>query len=116
MKNLNYECKRQLRYYNEFLSEGRELIEDPANLADKIGTVQELEVFLQMDTPSKKLCKLYVKGTEHLEKAFFLVPRYQIVRDMNISPVVGEYFTLRCVVGARRVGESHWIPALRLPQ
>jgi hypothetical protein len=56
-----YESQKQLRLKQQLESEGFTCIDDPAGLADKIGTVQDVEVHCSMFTP-RLLCKLYAKG------------------------------------------------------
>lgn len=109
-----YECSKQARLKDQLESEGFTCVDDPANLYDKIGTVQEIETFCQLYTP-RLLCKLYAKGTEELEHSFFLVPLWQIIKFGYIIPNPGEYFSSKFVIGIRRVGENVFVPSLRLP-
>ena len=57
----SYECQKQSRLKEQLESEGFTCIDDPANLYDKIGTVQEIECYCQLYTP-RLLLKLYAKG------------------------------------------------------
>ncbi len=109
-----YESQKQLRLKQQLESEGFTCIDDPAGLADKIGTVQDVEVFCSMFTP-RLLCKLYAKGCEDLEHSFFLVPYWQLVKWLYILPKEGEHFTGRFIIGVRRVSENGYVPSLRLP-
>jgi hypothetical protein len=109
-----YESQKQLRLKQQLESEGFQCIDDPAGLADKIGTVQDVEVYCSMFTP-RLLCKLFAKGCENLEHSFFLVPYWQIVKWMYLLPKEGEHFTGRFIVGVRRVSETGYVPSLRLP-
>lgn len=111
---LSYECSKQIRLKEQLESEGFHCVDDPAGLYDKIGTVQEIECFCQLYTP-RLLLKLYAKGTEDLEHAFYLVPLWQVVKFGYIVPQPGEYFSTKYVVGIRRVGENAFVPSLRLP-
>ena len=114
MDALQYECQKQSRLKEQLESEGFEVCDDPANLYDKIGTVQEIECLCQLYTP-RLLTKLYVKGCEELEHSFFLVPLWQIVKYGYVIPKPGEYFKAKYIVGIRRVGEKVFVPSLRLP-
>ena len=109
-----YESQKQLRLKQQLESEGFTCIDDPAGLADKIGTVQDVEVHCSMFTP-RLLCKLYAKGCEHLEHSFFLVPYWQITKWLYLLPNEGETFTGRFIIGVRRVSENGYVPSLRLP-
>jgi len=109
-----YESQKQLRLKQQLESEGFCCIDDPAGLADKIGTVQDVEVYCSMFTP-RLLCKLFAKGCENLEHSFFLVPYWQICKWMYLLPKEGEHFTGRFIVGVRRVSENGYVPSLRLP-
>jgi hypothetical protein len=111
---LQYECQKQSRLKEQLESEGFEVCDDPANLYDKIGTVQEIECLCQLYTP-RLLTKLYVKGCEELEHSFFLVPLWQVVKYGYIVPKPGDYFKTKFIVGIRRVGEKVYVPSLRLP-
>ncbi len=110
----SYESQKQLRLKQQLEAEGFTCIDDPAGLADKIGTVQEVEVYCSMFTP-RLLCKLYAKGCEDLEHSFFLVPYWQIVKWMYLLPKEGEYFKGNFIIGVRRVSENGYVPSLRLP-
>jgi hypothetical protein len=110
----SYECQKQSRLKEQLESEGFQCIDDPADLYDKIGTVQEIETLCQLYTP-RLLCKLYAKGTEDLEHSFYLCPLWQIIKFNYIIPEPGEYFSAKYVVGIRRVGENAFVPSLRLP-
>ena len=112
--SLAYECQKQSRLKEQLESENFQCVDDPAGLYDKIGTVQEIETLCQLYTP-RLLCKLYAKGCEHLEHSFYLVPLWQITKYGYIVPQPGEYFTMKFVVGIRRVGENAYVPSLRLP-
>ena len=114
MDALSYECSKQARLKTQLESTGFQVIDDPANLYDKIGTIQEVECYCEQYTP-RLLCKLYAKGTEELEHSFFLVPLWQIVKFGYIIPQPGEYFTTKYVIGIRRVSETGFVPSLRLP-
>ena len=85
----SYESQKQLRLKHQLESEGFQCIDDPANLADKIGEVADVEVYCAMFTP-RLLCKLYAKGCEDLEHSFFLVPLWQCVKWGYIIPKEGE--------------------------
>jgi len=110
----SYECQKQARLKTQLESEGFACCDDPANLYDKIGTVQEIECLCEQYTP-RLLVKLYAKGTETLEHSFFLCPLWQIIKFNYVIPQPGEYFTSKYVVGIRRVGENVFVPSLRLP-
>jgi hypothetical protein len=112
--SLSYECSKQLRLKNQLEAENFTCVDDPASLYDKIGTIQEVECLCQLYTP-RLLCKLFVKGTEHLDYAFHLVPLWQSIKFSYIIPQPGEYFTAKYVIGIRRVGENAFVPSLRLP-
>jgi len=112
--SLSYECSKQLRLKNQLETEGFSCIDDPAGLYDKIGTIQTVECICQLYTP-RLLCKLFIKGTEHLDYAFHLLPLWQAVKFGYLIPQPGEYFSMKYVVGIRRVGESSFVPSLRLP-
>ena len=114
MKSLNYECKKQREQYDRLTYEGFEVADDVANLAQYIGTIQQVTCYCQMWTP-RLLCKLYVCGTENQEHSFHLVPLHQIVRWNYQVPQPGEIFTADFVIGTRKVGEQEMVPALRLP-
>jgi hypothetical protein len=110
----SYECQKQSRLKEQLESEGFQCIDDPADLYDKIGTVQEIETLCQLYTP-RLLCKLYAKGCEDLEHSFYLCPLWQIIKFNYVIPQPGEYFKAKYVVGIRRVGENAFVPSLRLP-
>lgn len=110
----SYECNKQVRLKEQLESEGFVCADDPADLYDKIGTVQEIETLCQLYTP-RLLCKLYAKGTEHLDHAFYLCPLWQIIKFNYVIPQPGEYFSAKYVIGIRRVGENAFVPSLRLP-
>jgi hypothetical protein len=112
--SFSYECSKQLRLKEQLESEGFTVCDDPAELYQHIGTVQEIKCLAQLYTP-RLLVKLYAKGCEQLEHSFFLVPLWQIVKYGYIIPQPGEYFTTKYVVGIRRVGENIFVPSLRLP-
>ena len=111
---LSYECQKQARLKEQLESEGFSCIDDPAGLYDHIGTVQEIECYCQLYTP-RLLLKLYAKGCEDIEHSFYLVPLWQAVKWGYVIPQPGEYFTMRYVIGIRRVGENAFVPSLRLP-
>jgi hypothetical protein len=110
----SYECQKQARLKTQLESEGFTVVDDPANLYDKIGTVQEIECLCEQYTP-RLLCKLYAKGTEDQEHSFFLIPLWQVIKFNYVIPQPGEYFKAKFVVGIRRVGENVFVPSLRLP-
>jgi hypothetical protein len=109
-----YESQKQLRLKQQLESEGFSCIDDPAGLADKIGTVQDVEVYCSMFTP-RLLAKLYAKGCEELEHSFFLVPVWQLIKWGYFIPKEGEYFETKFIIGVRRVSENGYVPSLRLP-
>ena len=110
----SYESQKQVRLKDQLESEGFQVCDDPANLYNKIGTVQEIECLCEIYTP-RLLCKLYVKGCEELEHSFFLVPLWQITKYNYVVPKPGDYFKAKYIVGIRRVGEKVFVPSLRLP-
>ena len=112
--SLSYECSKQLRLKDQLESENFTCVDDPAGLYDKVGTIQEVECLCQLYTP-RLLLKLYAKGCEHLEHSFYLLPLWQAVKFGYLVPQPGEYFTMKYVVGIRRVGENAFVPSLRLP-
>jgi len=107
-------CDKQKRLYTELVSEGYTIADDPANLAQFIGTVQEVECLCDMWTP-RLLCTLFVKGTESLEHSFHRVPLHQLVKWGYVVPQPGTLFKTNFVVGVRRVSDNQFVPALRLP-
>ena len=109
-----FESEKQKRLHDELVMEGYTIADDPANMADDVGTVKEIECLCEMWTP-RLLCKLFVKGTESLEHSFHLVPLHQLVKWGYIVPQPGETFTTKFVVGVRRVSDNEFVPALRLP-
>lgn len=109
-----YEQEKQKRLHEELVAEGYVAADDPASLESLIGTSQDVEVLCEMWTP-RLLCKLFVKGTEHLEHSFHLVPLHQIVKWLYQVPQPGTTFTGKFIIGVRRVGEKQFVPALRLP-
>ena len=109
-----FECDKQKRLLTELVSEGYTIADDPANLAQYIGTVQEVECLCDMWTP-RLLCKLFVKGTESLEHSFHLVPLHQLVKWGYVVPQPGTLFKTNLVIGVRRVSDNEFVPALRLP-
>lgn len=118
MNNINLfkgECRKQSNLHRDLLDQGFQLVEDPANLYQHIGTVQEVQVIFSEKTP-KLLAKLFVVGTEHLEHGFHLVPLHQIVKWQMQYPSVGDTFTGEFIIGVRKVSEQGYVPALRLPQ
>lgn len=114
MDSFTYECKRQNDLKEKFESDGMSCVDDPAGLAGDIGSVKEVTVFCEMFTP-RLLAKLYIKGTENVERAFHLVPVHQLVRWGYFIPKEGETFTTQFVIGVRKVSEEGYVPALRLP-
>ena len=113
MDSFQYECKRQNELKTKFESEGLMCVDDPAEMAQHVGTVQPVTVYCEMFTP-RLLAKLYVEGTEEIERAFHLVPVHQLVRWGYFIPKPGEKFTTNFVVGVRKVSEEGYVPALRL--
>lgn len=109
-----FECDKQRRLYEELTNEGYELADDPAGLVNYIGTVQEIECFVEMWTP-RLLCKLFVKGTEDIDHSFHLVPLHQLVKWGYVVPQPKEYFKTKYVIGVRRVSDNQFVSALRLP-
>jgi len=109
-----FECDKQNRLHTELVSEGYTIADDPANLSQYVGTVQEVECLCDMWTP-RLLCKLYVKGTESLEHSFHLVPLHQLVKWGYVVPQPGTLFKTNFVIGVRRVSDNEFVPALRLP-
>ncbi len=109
-----YEQEKQRRLLNELNADGYTLADDPGGLYDDIGTTRDVEVFCEMWTP-RLLCKLFVAGTEQIEHSFHLVPLHQIVKWLYEVPGPGTTFTGRFVIGVRRVSETQYVPALRLP-
>jgi len=109
-----YEQEKQKRLHEELVAEGYVAADDPASLESLIGTSQDVEVLCEMWTP-RLLCKLFVKGTEHLEHSFHLVPLHQIVKWLYQVPQPGTTLTGKFIIGVRRVGEKQFVPALRLP-
>lgn len=112
--SFTYECQKQLRLKEQLESEGFSCVDDPAGLYDKIGTVQEIETFCELFTP-RLLAKLYGKGVENLEHAFWLVPLWQIIKFNYVIPTPGNHFSAKYIVGVRRVGDKAFVPSLRLP-
>ena len=109
-----FECEKQKRLYEELVAEGYSIADDPADLAQHIGSVREIECFCEQWTP-RLLCKLFVKGTEDVEHSFHLVPLHQVVKWQYQVPQPNTNFTGRFVVGVRRVSDNQFVPALRLP-
>lgn len=109
-----YEQDKQRRLFEELLAENYTIADDPANLHELVGSSADITVFCEMWTP-RLLCKLFVKGTEHIEHSFHLVPLHQIVKWLYQVPNPGDTFTGKFVIGVRRVGEGKYVPALRLP-
>ena len=109
-----FESEKQRRLYDELTAEGYTIADDPANMAGDIGSVKEIECLCVMWTP-RLLCKLFVRGTESLEHSFHLVPLHQLVKWGYIVPQPGETFSTKFVVGVRRVSDTEFVPALRLP-
>jgi len=111
---MSYECSKQARLKIQLESTGFQVVDDPANLYDKIGTTVDVECFCEQYT-ARLLCKLFAKGAEHLEHSFFLCPLWQIIKFQYQIPQPGEYFTGKFVIGIRRVSEKGFVPSLRLP-
>jgi hypothetical protein len=109
-----FESEKQRRLHDELVAEGYTIADDPANMAGDIGSVREVECLCEMWTP-RLLCKLFVRGTENLEHSFHLVPLHQLVKWGYIVPQPGETFTTKFVIGVRRVSDTEFVPALRLP-
>lgn len=109
-----FEREKQKRLYDDLVSEGYALADDPAGLEQHIGEAREVECFVEMWTP-RLLCKLFVKGTEELEHSFHLVPLHQLVKWGYVVPQPGTLFKTKFIIGVRRVGEKEFVPALRLP-
>ena len=109
-----FEQEKQKRLHDELLADGYTIADDPANLAQYIGVTREIECFVEMWTP-RLLCKLFVKGTEDLEHSFHLVPLHQLVKWGYLVPQPGTLFKTKFIVGVRRVSDSEFVPALRLP-
>ncbi len=109
-----FECDKQRRLHEELVADGYTIADDPADIAQFIGTTQEIECYCEMHTP-RLLCKLFVKGTEDQEHSFHLVPLHQIVKWGYVVPQPASTFTTQFIVGVRRVSESQYVPALRLP-
>ena len=109
-----FEQDKQKRLHQELLSQGFSIADDPANLAQDIGTIREVDCFCEMHTP-RLLCKLFVQGTEDVSHSFHLVPLHQIVKWGYVVPQPGTRFTTKFVIGVRRVSDHEFVPALRLP-
>lgn len=109
-----YEQDKQKRLLTELQSENYTLADDPAGISGLIGTTQDVKVYCEMWTP-RLLCKLFVRGTEQFEHSFHLVPLHQIVKWLYEVPQPGSEFVGRFVIGVRRVSDSQYVPALRLP-
>lgn len=116
IKVLEIEAFKQKELYNSIVQEGWTLAEDPAGLEQYVGQVVDVEVICQEFTPNL-LAKLYIKGTEHLEHTFMLVPVWQIVKYNKIIPKEGEVFEGTFVVGVRRImTDQSYVFTLRLPR
>ena len=74
-----FECDKQRRLYEELQADGYKVADDPASIESFVGTTKEIECVCDMWTP-RLLCKLFVKGTEHLDHSFHLVPLHQLVK------------------------------------
>jgi len=109
-----FEQEKQKRLHEELLADGYSIVDDPASLEKYIGEVREVECFVEMWTP-RLLCKLFVKGTEHLEHSFHLVPLHQLVKWSYVVPEPGTTFKTKFIIGVRRVSDEGFVPALRLP-
>lgn len=103
-----------MRLKEQWESVGFSLADDPANLYDYIGTVQELECFCELYTP-RLLTKLFVGGTESIPHSFHLVSLWQIIKFSYLIPQPGETFRSKFIIGVRKVGENSYVPSLRLP-
>lgn len=114
VNSFSFECQKQLRLKEQWESEGYELAEDPANLYDYIGTVQEISCYCEAYT-QKLLTKLYIQGTESLSHAFHLVALWQIIKWGYLIPEPNSYFSTDYVIGVRKVGDKSFVPSLRLP-
>jgi hypothetical protein len=115
MDSLSFECRKQLKFMQQLEASGFQCVDDPANLYDKVGTVQELECFCSAFT-QKLLVKLYPPGLEESSPhSFYLVPLWQIIRYSYVLPVPGEIFKARYVIGVRKVSRDGFVPSLRLP-
>jgi hypothetical protein len=112
--SFTYECQKQLRLKEQWEQEGFTMVDDPSNLYEVIGTVQEIECFCEVYTP-RLLTKLFVAGTESLSHSFHLVSLWQIVKFGYLIPEPDSYFTTKYVIGVRKVGDKSFIPSLRLP-
>ncbi len=109
-----FEQEKQRRLYEELVSDGYSVADDPASLEQYIGKTREVECFVEMWTP-RLLCKLFVKGTEDLEHSFHLVPLHQLVKWGYVVPQTGTHFKTKFIIGVRRVSDKQFVPALRLP-
>ena len=114
MDSFSFECQKQLRLKEQWESEGFSLVDDPANLYNLIGTVQELLCYCEVYTP-RLLTKLFVEGTENLPHSFHLVSLWQIIKFGYVIPQPNDYFSTKYVIGVRKVGDHAFIPSLRLP-
>lgn len=116
MRSLDIEASNQLEFYKGLIDEGFTLAEDPANMGPYVGKVVEVEVYCEQFT-EKLLAKIYVSGTEEIERSFMLIPVWQIVKYCQVIPCEGEYFTGKFVVGARRILDNKtFVYTLRLPR
>ena len=109
-----FECDKQRRLHQELLADNFQIADDHAGLENSIGTVRDVECFVEMWTP-RLLCKLFVVGTEEISHSFHLVPLHQLVKWGYVVPQPGERFSTKFVIGVRRVGDREFVPALRLP-
>lgn len=114
MDSFQYECKRQNELKIKFQNEGLTCVDDPADLKEFIGTIKPVKVYCEMFTP-RLLAKLFVDGTQDIERAFHLVPVHQLVRWGYFIPKEHETFTTNFIIGVRKVSEQGYVPALRLP-
>ena len=115
MNSYDQEQDKQKRMLVEIQSKGFTLADDPAGFNDLIGSVQSVTTWCEMWTP-RLLCKLFVEGTTHVEHSFHLVPLHQIVKWLYEVPNPGETFTGQFIIGVRRVSNTQYVPALRLPR
>ncbi|ATW62821.1 hypothetical protein SCBWM1_gp137 [Synechococcus phage S-CBWM1] len=112
---LTYECRKQRKFKEDLEGEGFRCVDDPGELYDKVGSIQEIRCYCDSFTP-KLLVKLYPPGVrEEKPEAFWLVPLWQIIRYNYVIPKPGEFFTAKYVVGIRKVSSDGFVPSLRLP-
>ena len=114
LEAFNLEGDKQSMLYEERQAAGYKGADDHACIESFVGTTKEIECVCDMWTP-RLLGNLFVKGTEHLDHSFHLVPLHQLVKWCYVVPQPGTVFTAKYVVGVRRVGDKEFVPALRLP-